>query len=117
MTWFRANIRLGSRLALIALAIQLALNFGHAHRVDHPAAALELADAADHRSDAPSSDHPEAGCGICAVTALAGAALPAPAPTLAAPPSGDGFARTAVVERLALAPVRGAFQPRAPPLS
>jgi hypothetical protein len=31
MKWFRSNIRLGSRLALIALAIQFLLSFGHFH--------------------------------------------------------------------------------------
>jgi hypothetical protein len=31
MNWFRSNIRLGSRLALFALAIQFVLSFGHFH--------------------------------------------------------------------------------------
>ena len=31
MKWFRANIRHGSKLALLALAIQFALSFGHFH--------------------------------------------------------------------------------------
>ena len=31
MNWFRSNIRLGSRLALFALAIQCLLSFGHFH--------------------------------------------------------------------------------------
>jgi len=31
MKWFRSNIRLGSRLALFALAIQFLLAFGHFH--------------------------------------------------------------------------------------
>ena len=31
MKWFRSNIRHGSRLALFALAVQLALSFGHIH--------------------------------------------------------------------------------------
>jgi len=31
MKWFRSNIRLGSRLALVALAIQFLLSFGHFH--------------------------------------------------------------------------------------
>lgn len=31
MKWFRSNIRLGSRLALLALAIQFLLSFGHFH--------------------------------------------------------------------------------------
>jgi hypothetical protein len=31
MKWFRSNVRLGSRLALFALAIQFLLSFGHSH--------------------------------------------------------------------------------------
>jgi hypothetical protein len=31
MKWFRSNIRLGSRLAICALAIQFLLSFGHFH--------------------------------------------------------------------------------------
>jgi hypothetical protein len=31
MKWFRSNIRLGSQLALLALAIQFLLSFGHFH--------------------------------------------------------------------------------------
>jgi hypothetical protein len=31
MRWFRSNIRLGSQLALFALAIQFLLSFGHFH--------------------------------------------------------------------------------------
>jgi hypothetical protein len=31
MKWFRSNISLGSRLALLALAVQLLLSFGHFH--------------------------------------------------------------------------------------
>ncbi len=33
MKWFRANIRHGSRLALLALAIQFVLSFGHFHAI------------------------------------------------------------------------------------
>jgi len=31
MNWFRSNIRVGSRLAIFALAIQFLLSFGHFH--------------------------------------------------------------------------------------
>jgi hypothetical protein len=38
MKWFRSNIRHGSRLALLALAIQFVLAFGHFHGVAAEAA-------------------------------------------------------------------------------
>ena len=31
MKWFRSNIKHGSRLALLALALQFGLSFGHFH--------------------------------------------------------------------------------------
>ena len=31
MKWFRSNLKTGSRLALVALALQFALSFGHFH--------------------------------------------------------------------------------------
>lgn len=46
MKWFRSNIRHGSRLALLALAIQFVLAFGHFHGVAAEAApALQAASA------------------------------------------------------------------------
>jgi len=44
MKWFRSNIRLGSRLALFALAMQCLLSFGHFHGSSAQAAPA-LADA------------------------------------------------------------------------
>jgi hypothetical protein len=44
MKWFRSNIRLGSRLAFFALAIQFVLSFGHFHG-DGARAAPVLVDA------------------------------------------------------------------------
>src|SRR5258708_38269921 len=34
MRWVRTNIRFGSWCALLAVAIHIAVSFGHAHRVD-----------------------------------------------------------------------------------
>jgi len=42
MRWFRSNIRVGSRLALFALAIQFLLSFGHFHGVSAQAASASL---------------------------------------------------------------------------
>src|SRR5438045_4486807 len=42
MKWFRSNIRVGSRLALFALAIQFLLSFGHFHGVSAQAASASL---------------------------------------------------------------------------
>ena len=47
MKWFRSNIRHGSRLALLALAIQLVLSFGHHHGAVAFAAPVIAAQAGD----------------------------------------------------------------------
>ncbi len=41
MKWFRSNIKHGSRLALLALALQFALSFGHFHSAALAAPAVQ----------------------------------------------------------------------------
>ena len=101
MRWFRRHARQGARLALVALAIQFALSFGHFHglaaqaapaSVSAPAAAAEIggdardAQATPQRNRADSQGHdqqPVDNCASCAVMALAG--------------YGDGLAATGAV--------------------
>lgn len=142
MMWFRAHIRLGSRLALAALAIQLVLAFAHAHdtafsgpgappsaaksvaslshlipadRLSATRSAHDLADAlpAPAHDDGPG----DAACAICAVIAMANVLLIPPAPALPPHPAGNGPTLRLDLDVTDLAPIRTAFQPRAPPLS
>ena len=46
MKWFRSNIKHGARLALLALALQFGLSFGHCHAGAAQAAALAVQSAA-----------------------------------------------------------------------
>src|SRR5436190_15316732 len=147
MKWFRSNIRVGSHLALFALAIQFLLSFGHFHGVSAQAASLdatrlglhetgrfsvaqiEALERASHANASgpaglktSSSDDVPAGqlgddCAICAVMALGKAMV------LASPP--DLPTRQAIVMlHLAVEPgflilnsARAALRPRAPPIS
>ena len=139
MKWFRSNIKHGSRLALLALAIQFVLSFGHFHTVAAQAApaiqsgiqlvavspapdtagqsAQGLAQgqtpASDHDSDRQSND----GCAICAVIAMANAMLFATPPLLELPQAVELLYLTTDAEFIHLNSVRIAFQPRAPPIS
>jgi len=138
MKWFRSNIRHGSRLALLALAFQFALSFGHFHgdaaqaapaiqsgpalsspsdvNAPAPAAVDESAQqrpAPDHDSDQPSHDP----CAICAVIALAKAALFATPPLLLLPEAIEFLYLATDAEFVHLDSARVAFQPRAPPAS
>jgi hypothetical protein len=143
MKWVRSNIKHGSRLALLALAIQLVLSFGHFHGVSAqaaPAIAPDATQSAPSRAAAPStenavaldsaigslqsqpaSDHdrdqPDDICAICAVMALANAVLFASPPILLLPQAVEFLYRTTEAEFVRLNPARVAFQPRAPPAS
>jgi hypothetical protein len=139
MKWFRSNIKHGSRLALLALAIQFALSFGHFHSGAAQAApaiqsGLAQADssttdpvqapdavtpsarpqpASDHNPDQQSNDP----CAICAVMALANTVLFAMPPLLLLPQAVEFLYLTTDAEFVHLNSAAVAFQPRAPPIS
>jgi hypothetical protein len=122
MLWFRSRARLGSWVALFALALQLVVSFGHVH-AEHLAASSAghaSIDIALPATDAPVVPaHPDGladdYCAICALIHLSGALLPSAAPSLLEP---FVFARTslepAVTPMLAAQPP-ASFRARAPP--
>lgn len=118
MKWFRSNIRQGAHLALLALVVQFALSFGHFHGVAAQAApayqsASEQLRASGHDSDQHQSD----ACAICAVLALANATFLATPPALPLPQVVKREWLATNIVFVSLTSARGAFQPRAPPLS
>ena len=135
MKWFRSNIKLGSRLALFALALQFALSFGHFHSVALAAPAIQSAatqldasvalaatDAADQTVQQPASNNDtdqQSGdpCAICAVIALARTVLFATPPILLLPQGSEFPYLTTDAEFMDLNSASAAFQPRAPPAS
>ena len=123
MKWFRSNIKQVSRLALLALAIQFALSFGHFHGVAHAAPAMQSAIAqAAAPQQAPASDqdsdrHANDACAICAFIAMANATLFATPPLLRLPEAVEFLYRTTDAEFIHLNSLCVAFQPRAPPIS
>ena len=137
MKWFRSNIKHGSRLALLALAIQFVLSFGHFHGVaaqaapaiqsgqtqSHPSSdllapdAVSRADRQQPASDRDSDGHPNDVCAICAVMALANTVLFATPPVLLLPQAVEFLYLTTDAEFVHLNSARIAFQPRAPPIS
>ncbi|HVX77570.1 MAG TPA: DUF2946 family protein [Bradyrhizobium sp.] len=141
MKWFRANIKHGTRLALLALAIQFVLAFGHFHPITAAQAAPEFQSALSQsdvprshdlvttdpagqsaeRQQKPASDpgssHAQDPCAICAVIAMANAVLFATPPLLLLPEAVEFLYRTTDAEFIHLNSVHVAFQPRAPPIS
>jgi hypothetical protein len=139
MKWFRSNIRRGSRLALFALVLQLALSFGHFHgdaaqaapaiqsaplqTSVYDASGLPAATAVDQSApQQPAPDHdsgrqPGDSCAICAVMAMANNLLFATPPLLLLPQAVEFLYQTTDAEFVHLNSARVAFQPRAPPVS
>ena len=137
MNWFRSNIKHGSRLALLALAVQFVLSFGHFHAVAAQAApaiqavqsdvaytgnlpALDVIGKSAQRSPASDHDsdqHPNDVCAICAVAAMANAALFATPPLLPLPEAVEFRYLATDAGFVDPNSARVAFQPRAPPVS
>ena len=120
MHWFRSTLRLNAWLAVLALAVQLALAFGH---VDDPliAAAAGPTSFAAQPGGSPVSPghHPGNGadgsCPICAFIQLASVSSPSVAPALPFPTAAVWTRVEAVAEPHVAAAPRRSFQARAPP--
>ena len=121
MGWFRCRSRLGAYLALLALAFQLAVSFGHVHHIA-PTSALASTLASEQppsdEANAPSSpagrhdtDH------LCPICTLAGAIVPAETPPLPLPGLPGGLRLEAAVAFDLIASQRALFQARAPPIA
>src|SRR5439155_22439062 len=96
MVWVRSHLPLGSRLALLALGIQLALSVVHAHFAVAGgliAAAATVAEegaasaaAADRSDSSGKSNQPsDVFCPVCALIQLAAITLPSAPPALELP--------------------------------
>jgi hypothetical protein len=146
MKLFRSHIRLGSRLALFALAIPFVLSFGHFHgsnvqamrpvvdakrsaSSDIAVFAAMLSKPSDRASYAntfgpvrlgTSPDEEPDGpdnCAICAAMALANTMVVATSPSLLGPQAAAFLYLTADAEFVRPNSASVAFQPRAPPVA
>lgn len=122
MRWVRHHVRQGTWLALFALAINLALAFGHVHALDGSgrAPALIAALAAPHQSrnhHDPGNGHADYICPICmAATAMGTALAPAP-PALPAVFVASAIDHPVDHRREAPRPPHTAFESRGPPFA
>lgn len=125
MRWFRSHIRLGSRLALFALAMQIALCFSHIDSSDLGLTAANTASAAAvHRatqaaaknaSTNKSDQTADTGCPICALIQLAATSTPSVAPALPPPARLAPVTLQARDDSTRVATLHFLFQARAPP--
>jgi hypothetical protein len=123
MRWFRRNVRFGSWCALVALAVQLVLSFGHLHIATSGVAATALTSAAEPLAGPPEdpptpSKHSRVAdyCTICASIHLAGLVTTEPSSVLA--PHRSGAVRLTIgLEARPSAHSGLPFNARAPPLA
>jgi len=125
MRWFRDTIRQSTWLALIALAINLGLSFGHFHAADGKVSGRGIAVVAtsilppDDGQRPGNSDDSRADylCPICmSATAMANA-LASAAPSLSLDLANVTIDRTVEPALVLVEPPRAAFQSRGPPIS
>jgi len=125
MRWFRDHVRQGSWLALVALAINCALAFGHVHAIGGPGsgrsqavlAAPSTSDDGDRTQNHPADGRADYLCPICIATAAMGNALAAAPPTLPAVFADMSVERAIARTHAIPQPPRAAFQSRGPPIS
>lgn len=121
MRWFRKNVQLGSRLALLALAIQFVLSFSHVHldglarAQAFPAYATAFGDDGRDAPQAPAANH-DPFCAVCASIQLAGSLICADAPVLDLPALSFVKPETLRARPVAATPC-SQFNARAPPLA
>ena len=125
MNWFRLKIRFGVRLALFALALQMAVSFGHMHRDDlglppltdanptHFAASPTGAASPVQKHGQPAA--PDDYCPICASMALVAMAIPSLPPVLLTPDPIRRLWPTQMPTRGVSVDIAPSFQARAPP--
>jgi len=125
MRWFRDTLRQGSWLALIALAINLGLSFGHFHAIDSRATgagiatlAASLASLDDGEKPAnPVDSHADYLCPICMASTAIASALASTPPALPLEFAYVTIDQTIISALGLVEPPRAAFQSRGPPIS
>ena len=119
MRWFRDNIRHGSWLALIALAVNIAVSFGHVHAIAGPShGRIVAALASSHHGPAQGdTDGVDALCPICIAAGAMANGLASTPPTIPLQLTEAAVDRKSEPVRILIERPHPAFQSRGPPLS
>jgi hypothetical protein len=120
MYWFRMRLKLGSYTALLALAFQLVISFGHVQLDRIGAQASTTIEATDSTAPAPAdhdgSDGADHHCAICALMHLVGAVALAEPPSIPLPLALGRWRPDAAVKFDWIASPPPFFSARAPPV-
>jgi hypothetical protein len=121
MRWVRARLAVGSRLALLSLALQIVLSFGHVHLGDFKHGGRGLAVAGTSSGPSAPTQQPVSDadnyCAICATIHLAATSLLPQAPQLPAPFAAGPVGHVNFIATRFFSTQRAPFQSRAPPLA
>ena len=127
MRWVRTNLRYGSWCALLAIAIQIIVSFGHAHRIEGfrlgellPHAAAGVHGQSTVEPGDPASKPiglPFEYCAICVVIKMGASTMPAAAPASGVPIAAGQVRFAPHVEAAAWTLGHLLFQARAPPFA
>jgi hypothetical protein len=113
MRWFRSHRRPSAWLALLALALQLGLAFGHVHAIH----AETFANSVSSTQQPLSGDADDSYCATCSILAQLTTAQAASAPVAALPVLQASAEITVAPEGTRVDSWRVGFRSRAPPLS
>ncbi|SRR5579883_791270 len=122
MRWFRDNVRHGSWLALVAIAINIALSFGHVHvagQVSDRGLIAAAIGAIDHGKAPAHPDGPFGDdlCPICIATSAIANAIASTPPAIPLQLNATVVDRPITIVRIAVTLPRAPFQSRGPPVS
>jgi Protein of unknown function (DUF2946) len=120
MRWIRRNGRFCSWTAILALAIQLVLSFGHIHFESFQGSSAVIASSSQSQSNTSDDDERGAGHKFCAICVALNLTSSSVLPTVALPaiPVDQPYAWVAELQPAQVSSsVRFHFQPRAPPHS
>ena len=115
MLWFRRRCRYAAGVALLALALQFGLSFGHTHALHILQPAASLTAPADDGSSPPSNHDDDNYCSICAVLVLLTNAQTASAPAIVPPVVLAAAEQPSLPETILSGSQCVAFRSRAPP--
>lgn len=120
MRWFRLRQQCCSWVALVAVAAQLVLSFGHVHGLTTggpTAVAAISAGSGSPPQPTGGEQHDDDYCAICAVQALLSSAQTASAPALPVVEAPAAIEIAFSVETVRINRLLAAFRSRAPPIS
>jgi hypothetical protein len=125
MRWFRSNRKTGGRLALLALAVQFVLAFGHIHPQDifgpldgvssSTLSALPPPENVQSLSTDQASKQSDDFCAICAAVSSLNNSFAAEAPHLVLPVASRAVLEPDRLTSISVEQRRASFQSRAPP--